>query len=273
VRLINSKPSRGAAFLLGALPFVLAVIAYTVASEIRRAANPSDRLLPSLQQMGEQIVKYAFEPDKRTGTYLLWFDTGESLMRLGLGLALATVIALILGIAIGFIPRVRASLAPFVATLSLVPPLALLPMLFIVFGLGELSKVVLIVIGITPVMTRDLANRVAEIPEEQIVKAQTLGASTWQMVLRVVLPQIMPRLLVSLRLALGPAWLFLIAAEAVASTGGLGYRIFLVRRYFAMDVIIPYVAWITILAYMLDLALRTLSRRAFAWSHLNGGGM
>ena len=55
-----------------------------------------------------------------------------------------------------------------------------------------------------------------------------------------------------MRLSLGPAWLFLIAAEAIASTDGLGYRIFLVRRYLSMDVILPYVAWITLLAWLTD---------------------
>ena len=96
-------------------------------------------------------------------------------------------------------------------------------------------------------------------PQEQIIKAQTLGASTWQLVLRVVLPQVLPRLLDAVRLSLGSAWLFLIAAEAIASTEGLGYRIFLVRRYLAMDVILPYVVWITLLALVIDLALRRLT--------------
>ncbi len=82
-----------------------------------------------------------------------------------------------------------------------------------------------------------------------------------------MLPQTWPRLIDSLRLTLGSAWLFLIAAEAIASTEGLGYRIFLVRRYLAMDVILPYVVWITLLA----VALRTgccgmLRARAFPWA-------
>jgi NitT/TauT family transport system permease protein len=81
-----------------------------------------------------------------------------------------------------------------------------------------------------------------------------------------VLPQIWPRLIDSLRLSMGSAWLFLIAAEAIASTEGLGYRIFLVRRYLAMDVILPYVVWITLLAVAADLALRTLRARAFRWA-------
>ncbi len=57
-----------------------------------------------------------------------------------------------------------------------------------------------------------------------------------------------------------PAWIFLISAEAIASTGGLGYRIFLVRRYLAMDVILPYVAWITLIAFALDRLLYLYSQ-------------
>ena len=148
----------------------------------------------------------------------------------------------------------------------MIPPLAILPVLFIVLGLEETAKISLIVIGIAPCIARDLALRVGELPKEQIIKAQTLGASTWQLILRVVLPQLWPRLIDSLRLSMGSAWLFLIAAEAIASTEGLGYRIFLVRRYLAMDVILPYVVWITLLAVATDLALRVLRARAFRWA-------
>jgi len=170
---------------------------------------------------------------------------------------------------IGLLPYVRTTLAGFVAVISMIPPLALLPILFITFGLGELSKVVLIVVGILPFMIRDLSGRVMEIPREQIVKAETLGASTWVIMLRVGLPQLMPRLIQAVRLSLGPAWLFLIAAEAIASDQGLGYRIFLVRRYLAMDVILTYVIWITLLAFIIDWLLKTLSRKAFPWAEAN----
>ena len=96
----------------------------------------------------------------------------------------------------------------------------------------------------------------------------SLGASTWQVAIRVVLPQIMPRLIESLRLSIGPAFLFLISAEAIAADVGLGYRIFLMRRYLSMDIILPYVAWITLLAYGLDFALAMLARRAFPWAYV-----
>jgi NitT/TauT family transport system permease protein len=169
-------------------------------------------------------------------------------------------------IAVGVVPRARAVFSPLLSTFSMVPPLALLPILFIALGLDETSKVALIVIGIAPVIARDLALKIMELPAEQLIKAQTLGASTWQIISRVVLPQTWPRLIDSLRLTLGSAWLFLIAAEAIAATEGLGYRIFLVRRYLAMDVIIPYVVWITLLAVASNWLLGLLRARAFAWA-------
>ncbi|MBH0239514.1 ABC transporter permease [Methylobrevis albus] len=271
MRIINQFPTRRSRLILGVVPFAAIAVIYALASRIRLEANPADRLLPAFSSMFDTFVRLATEPDRRSGDIVLWTDTLASLSRLGLGLGIAAAIALVLGIMIGFVPKFRATLAPLVGAMSLIPPLAILPILFIVFGLDELSKVALIVIGITPVMTRDLASRVADIPEEQIVKAQTLGASSWAMTLRVVLPQTLPRLVASLRLALGPAWLFLIAAEAIAATDGLGYRIFLVRRYLAMDVILPYVAWITLLAWLSDLALREFAARAFPWSKSGGG--
>ena len=205
------------------------------------------------------------EPDRRSGDILLWLDTSASLVRLLIGVGISAVISLILGMAIGLLPFARSSISSFVAVLSMVPPLSLLPILFIMFGLGELSKVVLIIIGITPFMTRDLSQRVLDIPTEQLIKAQTIGASSWVIALRVALPQVLPRLISNVRLSLGSAWLFLIAAEAVASDVGLGYRIFLVRRYLAMDIILTYVVWITLLAFLIDWALKTLSRKAFPW--------
>jgi NitT/TauT family transport system permease protein len=252
--------------VLGALPFVLLLALYVFASQLRLADNANDKLLPSLGSMARTFHEYAFTEDQRSGQYLFWSDTVASLKRIGSALLISAGLGLLLALAIGVVPRVRALLLPLLSTVAMIPPLAVLPILFIILGLEETAKITLIVIGILPCMARDLSLRIAELPEEQLVKAQTLGASTWQLVLRVVLPQTLPRLIDSLRLNMGTAWLFLIAAEAIASTEGLGYRIFLVRRYLAMDVILPYVAWITLLAVATDIALRLVRRKAFAWA-------
>jgi NitT/TauT family transport system permease protein len=265
---MNIVPQRGGRILLAFIPFVLIAMLYVVGSAERRAANPDDKLLPPVAEMADTLRRLAFEPDRRTGEVVLWVDTAASLQRLAIGLGVATLVGLCFGLALGLIPTADASLGTLVAVLSMIPPMAVLPILFIVFGLGELSKVVLIVFGVTPCLIRDLALKVTSLPREQMVKAQSLGASTWQVAIRVVLPQIMPRLIESLRLQLGPAFLFLISAEAIAADVGLGYRIFLMRRYLSMDVILPYVAWITLIAFIMDYALFTLARRAFSWAYV-----
>ena len=266
MRLINRQPGALLRAALVGLPFVLAFIAYAIGSEIRLAENPQDKLLPAPSTIAATAERLFTEPDRRSDRILLWHDTAASLTRLFLGVGISAVLATIIGLLIGLLPHVRVTLAGFVAVVSMIPPLAVLPILFIVFGLGELSKVVLIIVGILPFLIRDLSQRVLEIPREMIVKAETLGASSLVIALRVALPQMMPRLIQAVRLSLGPAWLFLIAAEAIASEVGLGYRIFLVRRFIAMDVILVYVLWITLLAFIMDAALRWLSRRLFPWT-------
>lgn len=268
-RWINRQPSRPLAALLGALPFIVLFLFYQWGSDLRKQENPNDKLLPAFTEIGAALNELALQPSARTGEYLFWQDTYSSLKRLLTGVAVAALLGLVVGLLAGAIPLLGAPITPLITAFSLVPPMAILPILLIIFGLDELSKVMLIVLGVAPILIRDLIQRTQELPREQWVKAQTLGANSWQVILRVLLPQIMPRLLDAVRLCLGTAWLFLIAAEAIASNDGLGYRIFLVRRYLAMDVILPYVAWITLLAFVTDRLLYTLNKRVFPWYHAN----
>ncbi len=267
-RLVNLQPNRGGTLTLGVLPFLLLLAAYLLGSNARLTDNADDKLLPSMTTLVTTVHQYAFEEDRRSGEVLLWVDTLASLKRIGLALGISAGIGMLCGLMLGAIPYVRALLAPFIAAVAMIPPLAILPILFIVLGLGEVAKVTLIVIGVAPILIRDLALRAAELPAEQLIKAQTLGASSWLLSTRVILPQLWPRLIDALRLNLGCAWLFLIAAEAIASTEGLGYRIFLVRRYLAMDVILPYVVWITLLAFSMDWLLRAIRARFFPWAEV-----
>lgn len=270
MRWVNVRPRRGTALLLGAIPLAALAVVYLLAAAARHAANAADKVLPTPGAMWAAMRTLAVETDPLSGKVILWADTIASLQRLGLALGICTLSALLVGMVLGLLPAARATFGALVTAVAVIPPIALLPILFIAFGLGETAKVALIVVGITPFLIRDLADHVAAIPEEQLIKAQTLGASSWQLALRVALPQALPRLIAGLRLSLGPAWVYLISAEAIASDVGLGYRIFLVRRYLSMDIIIPYVAWISLLAILADMLLAQLSRRAFGWAHRGG---
>lgn len=269
---MNLTPSKPLRIFLSLLPFVLVFFLYGNLSNARLAENPNDKLLPSFSQIGSAIDRLAFNEDKRTGKYILWSDTQASLIRIAVGVLISATLGLTIGLFTGLIPLARANLSPIITIISLIPAMAILPILFISFGLGELAKVMLIIVGTAPVIIRDIQMRVLQLPSEQLIKALTLGASTWLVALRVVLPQILPSLLSSMRFSLGAAWLFLIAAEAIAAQEGLGYRIFLVRRYMSMDVIFPYVIWITTLAFLMDFSLKRLSQVCFPWYHSNENG-
>src|SRR6266481_4812301 len=174
---MNIVPQRGSRIFLAFVTFFLIALIYVVGSTERRAANPDDKLLPPVAEMAQAAHRLAFEPDRRSGDFVLWTDTAASLRRLAIGLGVATAIGLTVGLAVGVVPVAGATFGTLVAVLSMIPPMAILPILFIVFGLGELSKVVLIVFGVTPCLIRDLAMTVANLPKEQDRKSTRLNSS------------------------------------------------------------------------------------------------
>ena len=142
-----------------------------------------------------------------------------------------------------------------------------MPILFIAFGIDELSKIMLIVIGVAPTIILDTFNLTRSVPNEQLVKSFTLGARDFDVAYRVVLRQILPRVLNSIRLNLKAVMLFLFAGEMIASTDGLAYRIALLRRHMGMDVIIPYVLWVALLLFLVDYGMRVINRKLHPWFH------
>jgi NitT/TauT family transport system permease protein len=125
----------------------------------------------------------------------------------------------------------------------------------------------LIVIGVTPTIVLDTFNLTNGVPNEQVVKAFTLGCDDFTVTYRVVLKQVWPRVLNSIRLNLKSVMLFLFAGEMIASTDGLAYRIALLRRHMGMDVIIPYVLWVALLLFLVDLGMRLVNRWLHPWFH------
>lgn len=262
---LHAEPPRWLNVALALAPFILLLAIYLTAAEIRHQDNSQDKLLPTLGKIALAVEKVALAPDPRSGEILLWQDTAASLKRLVLGVSVAALIGFFLGLNMGLLPGIRGLSLTFLTFIANIPPLAILPILFITFGVDQLGKVMLIILGTFPLIARDIYLETSKIPTNVVVKALTLGASQFGVIYRVVMPQILPRLIDTVRLVLGAAWLFLIASEAIASQDGLGYRIFLVRRYLSMDIIIVYVLWITMLAYAFDIFLRFVVSWLFPW--------
>ena len=145
--------------VLSMMPFMLLIVAYLAASSARLAANPGDKLLPRPPHSPRPYIDTRSRRMSAAATSCCGAIRAASLERLLIALGLSALMGVAFGVAIGVIPYLRATFAPFVAALSLIPPLAILPILFIVAGLGELAKVLLIVIGVAPIIVRDLAFR------------------------------------------------------------------------------------------------------------------
>ena len=170
-----------------------------------------------------------------------------------------------LALHIGLFPYIGAGFLRFVLFFDKIVALSLLPILFIAFGIDETSKIALIVIGVAPTMVLDVINMVKGVPQEQMVKAFTLDAHSFDVAYRVILPQLLPDIINSLRLNLKPMMLFLFAGEMIAASDGLAYRIAIMRRHMGMDIILPYVLWVALILFLIDSGLRLLNRRLHPW--------
>ena len=115
MRLINLRPGRPLALFLMLLPFVAVFVLYSIGSEIRLAENPSDKLLPAPSTIVDTAGRLITQPDRRSERILFWVDTAISLQRLAMGVGLAALIALVVGILIGLLPYIRALMAALLA--------------------------------------------------------------------------------------------------------------------------------------------------------------
>jgi NitT/TauT family transport system permease protein len=275
--LLNARPGRGAAFLLPWVLFVTGVSGYLYVARERHLANPDERVTPTITQMmsgmAGAVLRPAGDEEEQTPrdtlwnrffNSMLWTDTTATARRFAFAMLLL-VPAVLLGLHMGLFPYAGLTLERFVLFFDKIVALSLLPVLFIAFGIDELSKVMLIVIGVAPTVVLDTANLARGVPQEQIVKAFTLGAGDFDVAYRVVFRQILPRVLDAIRLNLKAVTLFLFAGEMIASTDGLAYRIALLRRHMGMDVIVPYVLWVALLLFLVDLAMRRANRFLHPW--------
>lgn len=276
---IFAMPNRTMAFALSWLLFAAGIIFYLRTSHTRHLENPDDRIVPTIQQLAGSFWHAAMTPaDDDTDTVadehapvarqflksMLWKDTKASGGRFLLSLALMLP-AVILGLHMGSFPWIGSFFTRFFLFFDKIIALSILPILFIAFGIGQAAKIMLIVIGVAPTIILDTLNLAKSVPPEQVIKGFTLGAKDLAVTYRVMLPQIWPRVLNSIRLNLKAIALFLFAGEMIASTDGLAYRIALLQRHMGMDLIIPYVLWVALLLFLVDAALRVLIRWMNPW--------
>lgn len=195
----------------------------------------------------------------------LWQHAGASLARVGLALLFAVLTAVPLGLWMGWSARVRGVFDPLIEFYRPVPPLAYLPLIVIWFGIGEVSKVLLITLAIFAPLVIATATGVRQVEETRRRAALAFGATRWQLLRHVVLPGALPEILTGVRVGLGVGWSTLVAAELVAATRGLGFMVQSAAQFLNTDIVLLGIFTIALIAFGLELGLRALQRRLVPW--------
>jgi len=218
--------------------------------------NPT--LVPSPQQIGWKFVELL-------STGQLEQDIWMSTQRVLVGVVLGIFVAVPVGFLIGWYKNLRTFLDPLINFFRALPPIALIPLVIIYFGIGELAKVIILFYASFFAGVIVMYEGVAQISPIFIRVAKTLGASEWEIFRKVIIPLTMPHILTALRVALGVAWATLVASELVAAQKGLGALIQSAGAYFQMDVIYVGIISIGFIALTMDFLLRQVVISLVKW--------
>jgi len=195
----------------------------------------------------------------------LWGHTSTSLWRVIRGMFFGTLLGVPIGFSMGLSSRARGFFDTPVEVFRPIPPLALLPLFILIFGIGDSTAVRLLIFASIWIMIIAARSGVQAANLSKIRAAYSLGASRPQVLMRVLLPNALPELFTGFRVAVGVSWGTLVAAELVGTSDGLGAMIFAARNFFRTDVVVVGIIVIAILGVLMDIALRYLESILIPW--------
>ena len=196
-------------------------------------------------------------------------DIIATLARLFVGFVGGTLVGIGLGLLMSFSKKVYYFFDPLIESLRPVPVIAVIPFFLLWFGINEVGKILLVLLGVFAIMVVSTVEAVRNIPKIYSQAAATLGASKTDIFRRIILPGIMPQLVGPLRVSLALSFTLVVAAEFMGAQSGLGYRILEARRLFNTDVILLGIVLFGILSGVLDRGLRRLMAYVTRWSERN----
>ena len=198
-------------------------------------------------------------------TARLPLDILMSTQRVAIGVALGIALAVPVGFVLGWYRDVRRFLDPLLNFFRALPPIALIPLVIVYFGIGEPAKVAILFYASFFAGVIVMYEGIAQISPIYVRVSRTLGATDGEIFRRVIIPLTVPHMLTALRVALGVAWATLVASELIAAQQGLGALIQNASSFFQLDIIYVGIICIGLIALAMDLALRAVTRRLVAW--------
>jgi NitT/TauT family transport system permease protein len=202
---------------------------------------------------------------------VLWPDIANSLRRVAVGFGVATALGIPIGLVLGWYPAANQVVNPVMQILRPISPIAWIPVAIVFLGVGDNAAIFLIFLGAFFPIVVACVDGVSNVPSVYRRAGRNFGLSPDQLLARVVFPAALPQIIVGLRLALGIAWLVVVAAEMVAVDSGLGYLVVDSRnsgkRY---DLVVAAMLMIGVIGLILDLGFRRLEKlRSIRWGFQN----
>ncbi len=197
--------------------------------------------------------------------FTLWQHLGYSLFRVVAGFLLGAIIGIPLGYAMGLSNWFRGWFDPIVEFMRPVPPLALIPLVIIWFGIGESGKVILLFLAALWIMAIAARSGVSGVNISKVHAAYSLGASKWQLMRYVIIPNSLPEIFTGARVAMGVCWGTVVAAELVAAEQGAGMMIMVASRFQNTDIVILGIILIGVIGFGIDMLMRWAERILVPW--------
>ncbi len=251
------KGRSGAArqLLLGLVPWVVAIALWY---GVRLSGYVNESLIPAPHKVAAKFVELLLHEG-------LLYDIFVSTRRVLFGVALGIFAAVPVGFLLGWYRPARTLADPMINFFRALPPIALIPLVIVYFGVDEIAKLVILFYAAFFSGVIVMYEGVSQITPLYIRVAQTLGANQAEIFRKVIIPLTVPHILTALRVALGVAWATLVASELIAAQRGLGAMIQNASTYFLLDVIYVGIICIGLIALIMDLILRKITARMLVW--------
>jgi taurine transport system permease protein len=218
--------------------------------------------LPSPEAVVTRLADIATNGYQNTS---LWEHLGASLSRVLLGFLLGSVVGIPLGYAMGLSGWFRGWFDPIVEFMRPVPPLALIPLVIIWFGIWETGKIVLLFLAALWIMVIAARAGVSGVRLSKIHAAYSLGASKWQIMRHVIIPNSLPEIFTGARVAMGVCWGTVVAAELVAAEKGAGMMILVASKFQLTDIVVMGIILIGVIGYSIDILMRMAENYLVPW--------
>lgn len=251
----KAKPKNLRLFLIGSILPILLIATWEMLSRV--GVFPAYQL-PAPSTVVSTITGMAIDGS-------LWGHIGITVYRVFLGFVFGTAAAVVLGSLVGFYANAERLFDPLVQAFRSIPSLAWVPLFILWMGIGEPAKITMIAVGVFFPVYLNIVSGISNVDRKLIEVGKMYGLNTWQLIRRIILPASLPSFLVGLRSGLGLGWMFVVAAELMGASQGLGYLLVVGQNTLSPEIILASIILFAVIGKLSDWMLKRIEIKALHW--------